>query len=322
MPTDHLRARRVAWRTLLGGTTLLIACGPTVRPPEPPPEPVGPGQYAPQKGKPAPVGRQVVVGELCPQAAAGRPAVAPLIMKQLDWIDESDQVAGQVERGRVPRFNVLGTDGKSAGVFDTIGVADVGMKTSVAAGTYTGASPCTADAGATSATTTATTTRTETPACAAAMLNCGLALGELSRPDDPVETPRFPTSGACMMGDSIAVDIDGDGAAEVFPLSGVLDAVRGPAGEWLAAPAVGTKCEPSFALYDIKLVRPAEPGKTSDPKATVTLDVIGVLDLDGDGRNELVVALRFPTVRTIAVYSPRNAFTRLELVGEAESFPR
>jgi hypothetical protein len=308
---------------LFAGTSVLIACAPTVRPPEPPPEPVGPGQYAPTKaGKPQAAGRQVVVGELCPQAAAGRPAVAPLMMKQLDWIDESDQVAAMVERGRVPRFNVLGTDGKSAGVFDTIGVADVGMKTSVAAGTYTGASPCSADAGASSATTTATTTRSDTPACAAAMLGCGLAVGELARPDDPVETPRFATSGACLMNDSLAIDIDGDGAAEVFPLAGVLDPVRAPAQEWLAGPAVGTQCTPSFTTYDVKLTRPPEPGKTTDPKATVTLDVLGVLDLDGDGRNEVVLALRFPTVRTIVVYSAKSTFTRLELVGETESFPR
>jgi hypothetical protein len=244
------------------------------------------------------------------------------MMKQLDWIDESDQVAALIERGRVPRFNVLGTDGKSAGVFDTVGVADVGMKTSVGVGTYTGASPCTADAGATSATTTATTTRAETAGCAAAMLGCGLALGELSRPDDAVETPRFVTAGACLMSDSLAIDIDGDGAAEVFPLAGVLDVIRGPAQEWLASPAVGTQCTPSFTLYDVKLTRPAEPGKTTDPKATVTLDVLGVLDLDGDGRKEVVLALRFPTVRTIVVYSAKTTFTRLELVGESESFPR
>ena len=52
------------------------------------------------------------------------------------------------------------------------------------------------------------------------------------------------------------------------------------------------------------------------------LDVLGVVDLDGDGRRELVLALRFPTVRSIVVYSPVQSAQRLALVGESTSFPR
>ena len=52
------------------------------------------------------------------------------------------------------------------------------------------------------------------------------------------------------------------------------------------------------------------------------LDVLGVVDLDGDGRKELVLALRFPTVRTIVVYTAPSSAQRLELAGEAQSFPR
>jgi hypothetical protein len=259
-------------------------------------------------------GRQVVVGEMCPRGAAGRPAVAPLMMRTMQWTDAVTEVSNAVERGSVPRFVVFGVDGKQAGVFDAVGVADVGMQQSVAAGAYVGASPCTADLGK--------GTRTEDPACGPALDGCGLAVGEIARPDDLPVTPTFQTGGACLSGDTIAIDVDGDHVAESFPLSGLLDGVRSPSEEWSAAPTAGAACTPKFELYDIKLAMPPEPGKPIDPKSVVVLDVLGVLDLDGDGRMELVLALRFPTVRTIVVYTPTGSSQRLELAGESESFPR
>ena len=307
MPTDRSALHRVAWLALVS------ACLPTVKPPEPPPEPGPVAKLQPRRGLP-PSGGQIMVGEMCPQGAGGRPAVAPLMMRTVSWNDRASEVSGAVERGAVPRFVVYGTDGKSAGVFDTLGVADVGMSQSVAAGTYVGASPCTSDAG--------NGQRTEEPACGAATENCGLAVGELTRPDDPPETPKLVTGAACMSGDALAVDIDGDGVIESFPLASLLDGVRGPAQEWSAAPTAGAVCTPKFKLYDLKLVLPPEPGKAVDPKSVVVLDVLGVVDLDGDGRKELVLALRFPTVRTIVVYTPTGSAQRLELAGEGQSFPR
>ena len=47
------------------------------------------------------------------------------------------------------------------------------------------------------------------------------------------------------------------------------------------------------------------------------LDVLGVLDLDGDGRREVAVAFRYPDGRTLALYSALSLSGRLELVGEA-----
>jgi len=81
-------------------------------------------------------------------------------------------------------------------------------------------------------------------------------------------------------------------------------------------------CKPTFTLYDIKLVPEADAGKQPDPKATVTLDVLGVVDVDNDGRKDLVLAVRFPTVRTIVVYSATSSAQRLDMVGEATSFQR
>jgi hypothetical protein len=255
-----------------------------------------------------------MVGEMCPQGAGGRPAVIPLLMRTVRWTDSPQEVSEVVERGSVPRWTVFGTDGKSAGAFETLGVADVGMQQSVAAGTYVGASPCTSDAG--------NGQRTENPECAGATQACGLAVGELTRPDDPPTTPQLAVAGACLSGDTIAIDVDGDGVVESFPLASLLDGVRGPAQEWSAAPTAGAACKPAFQLFGIKLALPPEPGKGVDPKSVVVADVLGVVDLDGDGRKELVLALRFPTVRTVVVYSASGQPQRLELVAEGQTLPR
>ncbi|MGE0548949.1 MAG: hypothetical protein AB7O24_32735 [Kofleriaceae bacterium] len=309
MAIDHRKLVHVAWGAAIAG------CSPSFRPPAPPPEPGPVVVGKPQQPRPSSGGgRQVLVGEMCPQGAAGRPAVAPLMMRTHQWSDAASDLSNTIERGSVPRFVVYGVDGKPAGAFDTVGLAAIGVAQSVAAGTYMGAPPCTSDAGKGA--------RTDQPQCTAATHGCGLAVAELRRPDDDVDTPAFTTGGACLSGDAIAVDIDRDGVIESFPLAGVLDGIRSPSAEWSAAPTAGAVCKPQFQLYDIKLVRAAEPGKPVDTKSLVVLDVLGVLDLDGDGRDELVIALRFPTVRTILVYTASGSAQRLEIAGEGESFPR
>jgi hypothetical protein len=309
MAKDRGKLPRVACVLALGA---LVACGPSVRPDKPfPEEPV----MHRERVRPAQrSGRQVLVGELCPQGAAGRPAVAPLMMRTTQWTDATTEVTNAVERGSVPRFVAFGVDGKIAGVFDTIGLADISLGQSVASGTYVGGPPCTSDAGQGQ--------RTEDPRCGAATSGCGLAVAELTRPDDPPETPAYQTGGACLSGDALAVDIDGDGVAEVFPLSGVLDGIRGPAQEWPANGNLTARCAPRFVLYDVRLLPEAQAGKPPDPKAVVMLDLLGVVDLEGDGRKELVIALRFPTVRTIVVYGASSSPGRLELIGEAQSFQK
>jgi hypothetical protein len=290
----------------------LTACGPKVQPDRPFPEE---GVTHRERG-PVAVrsGREVVVGELCPQAAAGRPAVAPLLIRTTQWLDAPGEVTGAVERGSTPRFVAFGVDGKLAGMFDTVGLADIALGQSVASGTYVGGAPCSSDAGQGQ--------RTDDPKCVAATGGCGLAVAEVTRPDDPPETPAYQTGGACVSGNALGVDIDGDGVMEWFPLAQVLDGIRGPAQEWPAVERARPACKPAFVQYDVKLAPEPEPGKLPDPRATVMLDLLGVVDLDGDGRQDLVVALRFPTVRTVVVYSATESPRRLELVGEAQSFQR
>jgi hypothetical protein len=259
-------------------------------------------------------GRQVMIGEMCPEGAAGRPAIAPLAMRTVSWIDAAADVTNLVERGGVPRFAVFGVDGKLAGVFDTLGVADISVGQSVAAGTYVGAPPCTSEVGKGQ--------RSEDPKCSAATRGCAIAVGELGRAEDPPPIPNYATGGACLSGDAVAVDIDGDGVLESFPLAGVLDGIRSPAQEWSAAPTAGAACTPAFHLHDIRLLPPPEGGKPLEAKHTVKLSVLGVIDVDGDGRREVMIAFEFPTVRTIAIYSALDTPQRLELVGEGTAFQR
>jgi hypothetical protein len=309
MAKDRGKLPRVAWLLTLVAQG---ACGPSVRPDRPfPEEPVMRRERAPA---PQQAGRQIIVGELCPQGAAGRPAVAPLLMRTTQWTDTPAELTNAVERGSAPRFVAFGVDGKIAGVFDTLGLADISLGQSVASGTYVGGAPCTSDAGQGQ--------RTDDPRCMSATNGCGVAVAEISRPDDPPSTPAYQTGGACLSGDALAVDVDGDGVIELFPLSGVLDGIRGPAQEWSANQNLPATCTPRFVLYDVKLAPEAEPGKAADARAVVTLDLLGVVDLDGDGRKELVLALRFPTVRTIVVYSAGSSPQRFELVGEAQSFQK
>ena len=316
MAFDRAVLSRVAWLLLIG------SCGPAFKLPAGPA--AEPGPIASSTSTPVRAGgggRHVVVGEMCPQGAGGRPAVAPLIMRGVQWTDAAPDVTATVERGSVPRFVVFGVDGKMAGVFNTLGIAEIGVQQSVATGTYVGGSPCTYGLGA-KPSPGQLATRAEDPACGPITHGCGVAVGEIMHPDEPPMTPAYTTGAACVSGDQLAVDIDGDGRIESFPISGVLDGIRGPAAEWSASPTAQAACTPHFNVYDVKLLPEADPGKSVDPKAAVMLDVLGVIDLDGDGRRELVLALRFPTVRSIVVYSASSSAERLELVGESTSFPR
>lgn len=316
MAFDRFRLPGVAWMAF---GIALIGCK-AFQPPAPPPEP---GPIAPPQ-KPrtvaAGIGRHIVIGEMCPQGAAGRPAVLGVAMRGVSWTADAGEVGATIERGSVPRFVVFGVDGRLAGTFDTLGLVDVGLSQPVASGTYAGASPC--SAGTSTGQKDQPGARIDDPRCVQLTQGCGIAAGEITRPDDPPQAFSFPTGGACVAGDQLAVDIDGDGQVESFPLAGVLDGIRGPASEWTAAPTAGAACTPQYQTYDVRLVAAPDPGKSVDPKTTVMLDVLGVVDLDGDGRKELVLALRFAAVRSIVVYSATQSARRLELVGEGASFPR
>src|SRR5262245_3122387 len=100
------------------GVALILAagtgtgCGPTVRPDKPPGEPSGPGVSFVPPSNPRPPGRQILVGEMCPKAAAGRPGVAPLVVRGgVEWTAAPDAVADPIARGTARKFAVVGYDG-------------------------------------------------------------------------------------------------------------------------------------------------------------------------------------------------------------------
>jgi hypothetical protein len=307
------RGTRVAVAPLV----LVLACGPAVRPDGPADEPAPPPAppTKPRTGSVGP-GRPVLVGEMCPEAAAGRPGIAPLFLRGVGWEDEPAGVSDPIERGTVGEFAVLGFDGKRAGVFDVLGAADAGLPQDVASGTYMGSSACTTDAGVGQP-------RREDPACSASVRGCGLAVADVGRGGEP--PPVVVAGGACVAGDVLIVDIDDDGRREAFPLAAFLDGVRAPAEEVVAAslaPASAT-CAPRFAVYGLVLAPGVDAGTADsrDPKYQVKVDVLGVADLDGDGRRELALALRYPESRTIVLYSAVSTAARLERVAESVSWP-
>src|SRR5882724_10924496 len=133
MANDRGALPRVAW-FLAVASAAAASCGPRVQPDHPfPEEAVEHRERTPAAVSP---GRHVMVGELCPKGAAGRPAIAPLMMRTTQWIDTPVEVINAVERGDTPRFAVFGVDGKPAGLFDAVGVADLPLGQSVASGTY------------------------------------------------------------------------------------------------------------------------------------------------------------------------------------------
>jgi hypothetical protein len=93
-----------------------------------------------------------------------------------------------------------------------------------------------------------------------------------------------------------------------------LDPVREPADEVSSVARGSQACDPAFG------VRHALP--PGDPKHWGGLDVVGVVDLDDDGRFEVIAAYHYADRRTWAIYSALDTAARLDLVGEALPWPR
>jgi hypothetical protein len=291
----------------LGVVLLALGCGPRARP-DVPEGPRPPAVVAPGSGTGSP-GTKFMVGEMCPQAGAGRPAVIPVAQNGVVWTDDAATLSDAITRGKVSRFSVIGYDGARAGVFAVVGSAEVEIPQEIAVGSYLGAAPCTRDVGSGQ--------RAEDPGCNSAARGCGLALGYVDNNFDEEALPEWRTGKVCLVGSSLVADIDGDGASEHFPIASFLDGVRAPSDEILAEAAQGAGCTGSFSLYGLAVASGAEPGGRVDPKYVVTLDVLGIADLDRDGRHELVVAFRYPENRSIVIYRASERASRMEAVAES-----
>jgi hypothetical protein len=250
----------------------------------------------------------MMIGEMCPEAASGRPAVMPVFLRTLNWSAQNEDLSAAIERNRAPQFSVLGWSGERAGIFSVIGAGDAGLERKVALGAYAGRLPCaTGDAG-------------ENGDCVAAQERCGVAVAELGRggmaglgyAEDP-DPATVVVAGACLSGGKVLVDIDGDGSEEAYPAEAFLDAIRQPSEEVMATTRGNERCKPAFAVRGM-----LPPG---DPRHWRGMDLLAVLDIDGDGRRELVMSYNYSERRTWAVYSARVSAGRLDLVGEAVPWP-
>lgn len=294
----------------------LEACGGRINPPPGPGEQPNSGGVTLRHRTRAqrPAVREILLGEMCPKVAAGRPAVIPVFVRRVSWNHNAAELVRPLERRSARQFSVLAWNGARAGLFNVAGLARVGLDRSVAVGAYAGSSPCIlGKLGG---------QRQTEPMCVAAQEHCGLAIAALekgsgwgARPFEEDPDPKdWKVSGACVAAGKLIVDIDNDGEPEAFPVNQFLDPARLPAEEVIAVPRGGVKCTPTFASRNV--LPPA------DPRHWRGLDVLGVLDLDGDGRNELVMSYHYADRRTWAVYSATSTTMRLDLMGESMPFPR
>jgi hypothetical protein len=285
---------------------LALACGS--RPKNEAPVAVGPAVPAgppPAVAAGAQGGRGVLVGEMCPTAAMGRPAVRPLFLRAESWSDRPEALVAPVERRSARQFSVLGWDGRRAGLFSVAGAArtDDGV---AAIGAYAGHSPCERRRGAEAS--------TRDPDCKAALRDCGLAVAVLepsggfqARPAEEDPDPvALDVGGACVAGDLLLVDIDGDRKLEAYPAAGFADRSGAASDEVVAVAAGSAACTPRFA------VRGA---------IAAGVDLLAVVDLDADGRKEIVAQLQRGGQRRWALYSATSTVGRLERVGVGSPWP-
>lgn len=294
----------------------VLGCTPKVAPNGPGTEPdVEKGVVTPEVKVSAPA-RQVLVGEMCPEGAAGRPAVMPLFMRGIGWLTGNDDVSTPIETRAAKQFSVYAWDGRRAGIFSVAGSADIGLDRRAAVGGYAGVSPCVGPAREDGE------DRIEDVSCVKSQAHCGLAMAVLEAPsgygarpfeEDP-DPASFPTGGACANDDKLLVDVDGDGTLEAYPLEQFLDPVRAPAVEVVSVDRGGASCEPAFASRNVI--------PEGDPRHWRGLSLLGVVDVDGDGRNEIIVSFHYSDRRTWAIYSATGSVGRLDLVGESVPWPR
>jgi hypothetical protein len=271
---------------------LVLGCGPSVAASGPGKEPTNTGGGTPAPGPGAAAGlREIVVGEMCVDRAAGRPAVSAVVVRRsVGWSSSSDELENLIQRGTLQTFTVLSYIGKRAGTFTVAGPIE--GEDAVALGAYAGTPVC--EGG---------------PAdCQDATAGCGLAVAEVSPPGDG-DPPAIEAGGACVQGDKLWIALDGQ-ALSGFPVTAFLDPLRAPAEEVTGEVAASPPCEAKkFAARNL-----VPPG---DPKAWRGLDLVGVTDLDGDGRREVVLEYTYGDgKRTWAVYSAGQIQTRLTLAAE------
>jgi hypothetical protein len=253
---------------------VLLSCAPHPKPRSAAPAPAPPPRVT-TRLRASTVARVSLVGFVCPTVAAGRPAfLAAALRRESDWTDAAADLRTALARGSVHELEVLGYAGRRAGRFTLLGPVDLGRDEVAALGAYAGSLPCFDPATASE--------------CGLVSRGCGLAAGATGLED----APHVPARGGCAMGGMLVVDIDGDHIAEAFALGDLMSLPE----EVGAAAGGAARCE----------------GRFSGPLAE-DLDLLGVADLDLDGRVEVAVGRR--AAKEAAIYSASESAHRLVRVG-------
>jgi hypothetical protein len=278
-------------------TLTLVACGGVPKKQKPAAKPLTPAsERLPAQAGAQVSGPSVLIGWYCPESAAGRPGVEPLLARDPTWTNDQAVLDRAIDARRAKRFSVLGYQGQSVGNLSVAGGAtSAGVK--LAIGSYLGAEPC-------DVVDSLGKVRSQNAECWRTTRGCSLAVGMLeaaggfkARPyeEDP-EAVVLVKGAACEIGENLIVDVDGDGRAERFSLSEIM-AGRSPV-ELPLQDEGGRTCEMSFA------------GAVSEESTIVR---VGVLDLDGDGRPEIV----YRNATELLLYGAPNSPARMELLGRA-----
>jgi hypothetical protein len=227
-----------------------------------------------------PPARAFAVARVCPDGA--QPS-AQLLAARIagGWTAKAKELGPIVRYARLARIGVFAWEGKRAGIF-TVGGATGPSPTVV--GGFAGRRPCDPPI---------LGPKEVDPLCKTVMGACALGVGWVDPPDlDSVPEPQLGT--ACALEGRLVVDVDRDGTPESFPLA----ALAAEDGEVTGGPRAGACPKPAFAT-----------------RLTSSVDLVAVVDLDEDGRFEIVLQSRSRWI----LYAAKQSASRLDRVATLET---
>ncbi len=232
----------------------------------------------------------VLLGWMCPTAAAGRPGVVPIAHYAGRWsVDPSRSrrlIAGKSAR----QFSVLGWLGKRSGLFSVAGAATSGGK-SLAVGSYAGSPPCHDEQGE-----NISACITATGGCAIAVARLEPSGGLKARPFEEDPDPHdIRARRLCLDAKEVQLDVDGDGRAERFPRSSFFVGSELPS-ELVATSSAKTSCDVPLAVAQLQ----------------PSLYIVGSADFDDDGRSDFLLLHRGKSETVLALYRSTQTPLRLE----------
>ncbi len=267
-------------------------CAPRTALPRPPPRDATPVEAGPlPAAMPVPPqGPRYLVGEVCLNMHLSRAHLFPRFLVQRNWWSSVVEVVRAPLIEAPQRFTVLGFEGARRGSLVTA-IDEAAAEPMGFVGKFndSGRGACTLDRPGEDGEDVADWL------CAAAG-GCSLAVAVVADPSRPAI--EIAVAESCLVKGRLIADVDGDGRDEAFALAAFLEgatAAKEVRGERRGADG----CERQFAWHG--------RGKTS-------IDVLGIADIDADGRRELLIAIRAGSSRTVAVYQANQDGTGLDLV--------